>query len=78
MPMPPPRASWEPRRDHQVAHEMSQIVRALHENGAQSPEQLASLVGARYWDEERFDRAVALCEADGVVVRLPDGRLQGV
>lgn len=77
MPMPPPRASWEPRRDDQVTHEMSQIIRALDENGPQYPSQLASLVGARYWDEGRFDRAVALCETDGVVVRLADGRLQG-
>jgi hypothetical protein len=29
MPMPPPKASTESRRDRQVFHEMGQIVRAL-------------------------------------------------
>lgn len=78
MPMPPPKPSTEGRRDRQVVHEMSQITRALHTNGPQHPKSLAELVGADYWDEDRFDRALALNVADGHVVRLPDGRVQAV
>src|SRR3954464_15124785 len=45
MPMPPPPASTERRRDRQTFHEMGQIVRALEANGPQPPERLAELVG---------------------------------
>jgi hypothetical protein len=49
MPMPPPKPSTEGRRDRQVFHEMGQLVRALEQNDAQQPEELARLVGADYW-----------------------------
>ena len=75
MPMPPPKPTTEGPRDRQVAHEMQQIVRALHDQGPVDPEELATLVGARYWEPGSFDRALALCVADGLVVRQPDGRL---
>ena len=78
MPMPPPKSSTEGHRDRQVVHEMTQIVRALHTKGPQDTESLRQLVGAEYWDEHRFDRALALNVADGVVVRLADGRVQAV
>jgi hypothetical protein len=32
------------------------------------------LVGAPYWEAGRFDRALALAVADGLVVESPDGR----
>ena len=57
---------------------MTQIVRALHARGAQGVEPLRSLVGADYWDVDRFDRALALSLADGLVVRDRDGRLHAV
>jgi hypothetical protein len=78
MPMPPPKPSTEGHRDRQVVHEMAQIVRALAANGPQTPEELGTALGAQYWDDGRFDRALALCVADGRVVRVADGRVQAV
>jgi hypothetical protein len=75
MPMPPPKASTEGKRDRQVFHEMGQIVRALESNGPQSPERLAELVGARYWEHDRFDRALAFVVQDGLAYRTPEGLL---
>lgn len=75
MPMPPPKASTESPRDRQVFHEMGQLVRALEHEGPQTTEALAALVGARFWDRDRFERALALTVADGLVVRTDDGRL---
>jgi hypothetical protein len=77
-PMPPPKATTEGPGDRQVVHEITQLIRALQANGPQRPEELAGLVGARYWDEGRFDRAVAMAAADGYVVRANDGRLSVV
>jgi hypothetical protein len=76
MPMPPPKATTESPRDRQVFHEMGQLVRALEHQGPQTPDDLASLVGSPYWESGRFDRALALAVADGLLVRGPDGRLQ--
>jgi hypothetical protein len=78
MPMPPPKATTESPRDRQVVHEMRQIVRALEEQGPQPLEDLSRLVGAPYWEGGRFDRAVSLAVADGLVVQDADGRLQAV
>jgi hypothetical protein len=78
MPMPPPKATSESPRDRQVNHEITQIVRALNAQGAQDLTSLRSLVGADFWDADRFDRALALGVADGLVVRDSDGRLQTV
>ena len=69
MPMPPPKPSTEGRRDRQVFHEMGQLVRAVEANGPTDPDQLATLVGAAYWEQDRFDRALALSIADGLLVR---------
>jgi hypothetical protein len=78
MPMPPPKASTEGHRDRQVFHEMGQIVRALEANGPCSPEDLQREVGATYWEQHRFDRALAFCVADGLVTRGSDGQLHAV
>ena len=76
MPMPPPKPSTEGRRDRQVFHEMGQLVRAVEHHGPASVDELAVLVGAPYWEAGRFDRALALAVADGLLVRGPDGELQ--
>lgn len=78
MPMPPPKSSTENPRDRQVNHEITQIVRALNHRGAQTPDHLRELVGADYWDADRFDRALALSVSDGLVVRNGEGFLQTV
>ena len=75
MPMPPPKATTEGRRDRQVFHEMGQLVRAVEANGPTDPEQLAVLVGAAYWEQDRFDRALAFAVQDGLVYRTDDGAL---
>jgi hypothetical protein len=76
--MPPPKPSTEGRRDRQIFHEMGQIVRALEEDGPQTPERLAEIVGARFWERDRFDRALAFAVADGLVVRSQDGKLTAI
>ena len=76
MPMPSPKASTEGPRDRQVFHEMGQVVRALEHNGPCQPEELATLVGAAYWEAGRFERALSLAVADGLVVRGEGGLLQ--
>ena len=73
MPMPPPKASTEGPRDRQVFHEMGQIVRALEAVGPQPPDELALIVGAAYWESGRFDRALALAVADGLVFLTGEG-----
>ena len=75
MPMPPPKPSTEGRRDRQVFHEMGQIVRALEQEGPMDKEDLERSVGARFWEAGRFDRAVSLAVADGLVVRTAEGPL---
>jgi hypothetical protein len=76
MPMPPPKASTEGRRDRQVFHEMGQLVRAVEHNGPVLPDELATLVGAAYWESGRFDRALSFAVADGLLVRGDGGVLQ--
>jgi len=78
MPMPPPKASTEGRRDRQVFHEMGQIVRALEHEGPMSKDRLQEVTGARYWEATRFDRALSFAVADGLVVRTSDGDLSAV
>jgi hypothetical protein len=74
MPMPPPKPSVEGRRDRQVKHEIDQILRALRDEGPQSSEHLARLVGAPYWDSGRFEKAVTFAVSDGLVMQMNDGR----
>jgi len=78
MPMPPPKATTESPRDRQVFHEMGQIVRALEARGPQQPDELARLVGADFWEESRFDKALALAVSDGLVHRTDDGAVASV
>ncbi len=76
MPMPPPKPSTEGRRDRQVFHEMGQIARAIEHEGPCQPEELALRVGAAYWEPHRFERALSLAIADGLIVRGPGDLLQ--
>ena len=78
MPMPPPPASTQSKRDRHTFHEMGAIVRALEANGPQPPEELATLVGAPYWEHDRFERALTLVLNDGLAHRTADGRLAAV
>ncbi len=73
MPMPPPKPTTEGPRDRQVFHEMGQIVRALEIEGPQAPDRLAEIVGARFWEQDRFERALAVAAADGLVVKTAEG-----
>ena len=78
MPMPPPPASTQSKRDRHTFHEMGQIVRALEANGPQQPDELARLVGAAYWEHDRFERALNLVVNDGLAHQTADGRLAAV
>ena len=75
MPMPPPKPTTEGPRDRQVFHEMGQLVRALEANGPCPPEQLSQHVGAPYWESGRFDRALALAMADGLIHLTAEGNV---
>jgi hypothetical protein len=72
MPMPPPRPTTE-RRDRLVEHEVAQVLRALRSEGPQSSEDLAELVGARFWEPGRFERAVLEAVTSGRIIQLNDG-----
>jgi uncharacterized protein YcaQ len=72
-PMPPPKPTSEGRRDRQVFHEIGQIVRALEAQGPTQPDELREVVGGRWWEEGRFDRALALAASDGLVHLTDDG-----
>ena len=56
MPLPPPPPSTEGHRDRDVPREIGQIVRALEDRGPADRDELAGLVGGKYWGDERFDR----------------------
>ena len=77
MPMPPPKPSTEVRDAH-TEQEIAQLLRALRATGPQAPDDLADLVGARFWEAGRFERAVALAVSDGVVTRSSSGSLTAV
>lgn len=72
-PMPPPKPSTEGPRDRQVFHEMGQLVRALEARGPLTPEQLREVVGGNWWEEGRFDRALAMAASDGLLHVTDDG-----
>lgn len=75
MPMPPPNPTTDGRSDPQTRHEVQQVVRALRAEGPSRPADLETALGARFWDEGRFDHALAIAVAEGLVRRTPDGEL---
>jgi hypothetical protein len=52
---------------------MGQIVRALEAHGPTPAEGLRDIVGGRWWEEHRFERALAMAASDGLVHRTDDG-----
>jgi len=61
--------------DRHLLHEMGQLVRALEANGPRTEEELALLVGAPYWERQRFQRALGVVLGDGLVRRDGAGLL---
>lgn len=59
--------------DRHVLHEVGQVMRALEANGPRTAEELAVLVGAPYWERNRFQRALSLMLGDGLVERDSTG-----
>jgi len=78
MPMPPPKPSSEGPRDREVVHAMRKLVRAVRAVGPVERDALADAVGAAYWEDDHFDKALAYAVADGLVVKDTDGLLHVV
>lgn len=55
--------------DRQILHEVGQVVRALEANGSCTEEELGVLVGAPYWERNRFHRALEFMKSDGLVAQ---------
>ena len=62
--------------DRHVLHEVGQVMRALEANGPRTEEELALLVGAPYWERNRFQRALSLMLGDGLVERDRGGLIR--
>lgn len=62
--------------DRHVLHEVGQVMRALEANGPRTAEELAVLVGAPYWERNRFQRALSLMLGDGLVERDSTGLIR--
>ena len=76
MPMPPPRASTAGTPGGNVKREIDQLVRALRSEGPQGKAELETLVGARFWEQGKFSRALDRAVSRGRIKQLPDGRLE--
>ena len=62
--------------DRHVLHEVGQVIRALEANGPRTEEELAVLVGAPYWERDRFRRALSYMLGDGLVHRDQRGLIR--
>jgi hypothetical protein len=49
---------WAPTAEQDLDREIATLARALEERGATDRDQLADLVGARYWGPGRFRAAL--------------------
>ena len=61
--------------DRHLLHELGQMIRALEANGPRTEEELALLVGAPYWERQRFQHALGVMLDDGLVRRDGAGLL---
>jgi hypothetical protein len=61
--------------DRHVLHEVGQVVRALEANGPRTEEELAVLVGAAYWERNRFRTALEFARDHGMVLQNAAGLL---
>lgn len=64
--------------DRHVLHEVGQVMRALEANGPRTEEELGLLVGAPYWERDRFRRALSLMLGDGLIRRDTGGLIRTV
>ena len=72
----PDRFRTEVVMDRHVLHEVGQVIRALEANGPRTEEELAVLVGAPYWERDRFRRALSYMLDDGLVQRDQRGLIR--
>ena len=61
--------------DRHVLHEVGQLMRALEANGPRTEEELALLVGAAYWERDRFRSALDFAQSSGMVHQQASGLL---
>ena len=61
--------------DRHVLHEVGQVMRALEANGPRTEEELAVLVGAAYWERNRFRTALDFARDNGMVRQQASGLL---
>ena len=64
--------------DRQVLHEVGQVMRALEANGPRTEEELALMVGAPYWERNRFRAALDFARVSGMVQQDLRGLLTAV
>ena len=67
-----------PDIDRQILHEVGQVIRALEANGPCTEEELAVLVGAVYWERNRYRRALTFMKSDGLLAQDEVGALRVV
>jgi hypothetical protein len=61
---------WAPTAEQDLDREIAEIARALDERGPTDRDQLAELVGARYWGPGRFRAALDEAVDEGRAQRL--------
>ena len=64
--------------DRHLLREVGQVVRALEANGRCTEEELAVLVGAPYWERNRFRAALDFARSSGMVQQDVRGLLTAV
>jgi hypothetical protein len=62
--------------DRYMLHEVGQVVRALEANGPCTEEQLGVLVGAPYWETNRFRRVLTFMKSDRLLAQDASGSLR--
>lgn len=61
--------------DRQLLREVGQVVRALEANGRCTEQELAVLVGAPYWERNRYERVLEFMRSDGLIREDENGAL---